>query len=73
MSDPMNSTMGTNGRGAYQLLLGVLCIVLMWRYGWPWLGTLPAMEAHRAVVEERDIHVGAIYYTDLEWYPGERQ
>ncbi len=55
MSDPMNSAIGTKGRGAYQLLLGV-----------------PAMEAHRAVVEERDIHVGAIYYTDLEWYPGKR-
>lgn len=45
------------------VLAGVWLIVL------PWLSTLPPFAQHIRLMEERDIVVDALFYTELNWQP----
>lgn len=54
----------------WRLLGGTLLLYGFWGYACPWLLSFRCFDAHRELVREEKISVGAIFYTDLENYPG---
>ncbi len=56
--------------GGGRLLAGGLLLYLTWGYACPWVLSLPLWQAHREAVKERPIAVGALFYTELDHYPG---
>jgi len=61
---------GKRQSGRRNLALGVGVILILWSGGWRCLDHWPWFRAHRAVVARQRVNVGAIFYTELEHYPG---
>ncbi len=53
-----------------RLLVGALLLYGFWGYVCPWLLSWPCFADHEKLVREQQIRVGAIFYTELEHYPG---
>ncbi|MBL8891971.1 MAG: hypothetical protein JNL67_18490 [Planctomycetaceae bacterium] len=54
----------------WRLMGGAVLLYGFWGYACPWLLRFPFFAAHRELVREEKISAGAIFYTDLEKYPG---
>jgi hypothetical protein len=53
-----------------RLLVGVVLLYLVWGHACPWVLSLPLWQTHRDAVRQRPIAVGAMFYTELDRYPG---
>jgi len=56
--------------GGWRLIFGSLLLYVVWGHLCPWVLSLPLWQAHRDAVQERPIAVGALFYTELDHYPG---
>jgi hypothetical protein len=61
---------GQGWSGWLKLWLGVAVLLVLWSHGWRCLDAWPWFRAHQAVVAREKIRVGALFYTELEAYPG---
>lgn len=53
-----------------RLLAGALLLYGFWGHACPWLLSWSYFADHEKLVREKRIPVGAIFYTELENYPG---
>jgi hypothetical protein len=53
-----------------QLLGGAILLYIFWGHVCPWVLSWPFFAAHEKLVREQQIRVGAIFYTELDHYPG---
>ena len=47
----------------------IVALSLVWCVGLPWLAKLPPVRSHIGAMREKNINVGAMFYTELEWQP----
>ena len=54
-------------RGCPSLIASTLLIVFLWTVVFPWLSTLSPFAQHIERMEQADIVVDAMFYTELNW------
>lgn len=66
------NTVSTSNRWL-RLASGAILLYAFWGHFCPWVLSWPCFAAHEKLVREQRISVGAIFYTELERYPGKSQ
>ncbi len=61
-----NTTRKGRARRWARLGLGLLLLGTLWLYLLPRIARLPAVNAHRQWLDQREINPSAMYYTDLK-------
>ncbi len=52
-----------------QLLLSITGLLVVWLVVLPWLATIDPMASHIRQMDESNVNVGAMVYTELNWQP----
>lgn len=52
-----------------RFLTAIVALSLVWCVGLPWFSKLPAVREHISSMQAKNINVGAMFYTELEWEP----
>ncbi len=60
---------GTQSTGVVGLLVCVVTVALIWCVVLPWVGRFESVRAHIEAMEDGDINVGAMFYSELNWEP----
>jgi len=47
----------------------IVALSLVWGVALPWLAKLPVLREHIRAMRAKNINVGAMFYTELEWQP----
>ncbi len=47
----------------------IAILSLVWCVGLPWLAKVPALQDHIRAMRAKNINVGAMFYTELDWQP----
>jgi hypothetical protein len=65
--DPPAGSADYRGWGA--LIAACIALAIMWTVVFPWLSTKPPFAQHIQRMQEADIAVDAMFYTELNWQP----
>lgn len=59
--------MRQNSKLQIRFAASIVALALVWCIGLPWLATLSPLREHIAAMQDKNINVGAMFYTELEW------
>ncbi len=54
---------------ALRLTGATACLAFIWLVVLPWVATIQPIADHIRRMNDKDINVGAMYYTELNWQP----
>ena len=52
-----------------QFAAWIIALTLVWCVGLPRLASVPLLREHIDTMQAKNINVGAMFYTELEWQP----